>query len=504
MADLLHWGLALAAVIAAGSALLVHDPRRRVVAMSVAIALAPALVAVESWDDERLRDLRSNPPALVFALVGGAALIAALAALIRRRPAYLALLAVAALPFRVPLEAGGDSANLLLPLYVVIAAGVLATWLRPARAAEVAGEGAFSRAVRWLPAALAGSLLLYTVQGVYSGDFENAAAKIGFFFVPFAVLAALLVRVEWSPRLLTLALGVAVAEAILFAFVGFGQYAVRDLFWNPAIIEANELHAYFRVNSLFWDPNIFGRYLAVTIVAVAAAMIWEPRAGRTAAWGAVALVLLVALATTLSQSSLIALLAGLAVLAALRWSALWTGVACGAALLAVIVAFAASGKLELGSEKSLNVQTSGRAELIRGGLELAETHPIAGRGSGSFEEEFKQRFRTGDEAATDVSHTEPVTVAAEQGTVGFIAYIAVLVLAAAALASGIRAYAPGLRRGGAVLADDERRVVGVARAALLAALLAMIVHSLSYAAFFTDPITWTLFAIGLALTGRRE
>ena len=50
----------------------------------------------------------------------------ALAWLVHRRPIALPLLAVAALPFRVPVSIGDSAANLLLPLYAVIAAGTLA------------------------------------------------------------------------------------------------------------------------------------------------------------------------------------------------------------------------------------------------------------------------------------------------------------------------------------------------------------------------------------------
>ena len=34
------------------------------------------------------------------------------------------------------------------------------------------------------------------------------------------------------------------------------------------MIRSNEFHTYFRVNSVFWDPNIYGRYLALVIVVV--------------------------------------------------------------------------------------------------------------------------------------------------------------------------------------------------------------------------------------------
>ena len=137
--------------------------------------------------------------------------------------------------------------------------------------------------------ALAAFVVLYAVQGIHSDDFSQAAVNVGFFLVPFAVLAALLARVDWTPRVLGWALAILVAEALLFSVVAFAEYGLRELLWNQTIIEANEIHAHFRVNSLFWDPNIFGRYLAVTIVAVVAVMLWQRATRVVAVAGLVAL-----------------------------------------------------------------------------------------------------------------------------------------------------------------------------------------------------------------------
>ena len=56
----------------------------------------------------------------------------------------MTLCVAAVLPFRIPVEAGGETANLLVPLYLVIAAGGLA-WavprLRPGRARRRAPRG---------------------------------------------------------------------------------------------------------------------------------------------------------------------------------------------------------------------------------------------------------------------------------------------------------------------------------------------------------------------------
>ena len=64
---------------------------------------------------------------IVAPLAIGIVALAALAYAFFRWPLLLPLAIVAALPFRVPLHAGGDTANLLVPLYLVIAAGVLST-----------------------------------------------------------------------------------------------------------------------------------------------------------------------------------------------------------------------------------------------------------------------------------------------------------------------------------------------------------------------------------------
>ena len=45
------------------------------------------------------------------------------------------------------------------------------------------------------------------------------------------------------------------------------------------MIAANQFESYFRVNSVFWDPNVYGRFLALVMIAVAAAsLLWTRRA----------------------------------------------------------------------------------------------------------------------------------------------------------------------------------------------------------------------------------
>jgi O-antigen ligase len=321
------------------------------------------------------------------------------------------------------------------------------------------------------------------VQALYSSDVEAATKNIAFFHVPFAVLFCLLVDVPWTPRIARAAFATVVGLAALFAAIGLYQYATRTLFFdNEKVLLANELKPYFRVNSLFFDPNIYGRFLALAMVLVAAALLWARTRRVVWACAGVLTLLWAGLVPSLSESSFAALAVGLVVLAALRWSwkpVLGAALIAGAVSVAVAIAAPSAVGIETGSFDELNKSTSGRAELVRGGLEMARDRPVAGFGSGSFAERYRHREHLLSPRSPAESHTIPVTVAAEQGVIGLVAYV-VLVLTA---------FAVVLRRVG------HR----AARAAVAAAFAALFVHTLVYASFLEDPMTWALLAAAVAL-----
>jgi O-antigen ligase len=328
-----------------------------------------------------------------------------------------------------------------------------------------------------------------------------------FFFVPFALLFSQLRDVRWSRNLLAACLGVLVVLALGFSAIGFWEYDHRELLWNPKVINANQFESYFRVNSVFWDPNIYGRFLALVMVALAAVMLWSDRL-RTAARTAVLLaVLWGGLVLTFSQSSFASLLAGLAVLAALRWDARRTAAvsAVGIALAALFVlAFQGALRLHLGSSSGLNKATSGRTDLIRGGAELFASRPLWGHGSGSFARAYRLERKGNEQQATSASHTLPITVAAEQGVIGLATYGLVLFAAFATLAGWTgagTARAPPLERahGDGALRGADLEAFSVAGAALAAAFATLVVHTMMYAAFLEDPFTWVILALGLAI-----
>ena len=124
-------------------------------------------------------------------------------------------------------------------------------------------------------------LLLYALQALYSTDLEQALKNFCLFYVPFAVLFVLLLDTIWTRELLRTSLAVTVGLALVFAAIGCVEFATGHLLIsNEKVVEANDLLPYFRVNSLFFDPNIFGRYLALTMILLAAVLLWTRRASR--------------------------------------------------------------------------------------------------------------------------------------------------------------------------------------------------------------------------------
>ena len=271
---------------------------------------------------------------------------------------------------------------------------------------------------------LLGGIVLYALQAVYADDSAKALEQVVFFYVPFALLFALLRGLPWTPRQLAWGGGALVVLALVFAAIGFWEFQTRSLLLNPKVIASNQVEEYFRVNSLFFDPNIYGRFLALVMLGLASVLLWAkrprtPGAGRSSAlavlWGG--------LITTLSQSSFAALLLGLAVLAWLRWGGK-----------VVIVPGAGRGRRRRrGDRVRLRQQPAARPRRLEVARQrdLGPLRPDARAASTS---RATSRCWAGARAAStpstaatstaraarrpSASHTIPITVAAEQGIIG--------------------------------------------------------------------------------------
>jgi O-antigen ligase len=432
----------------------------------------------------------------ILGALAAAAIVGALTLVMRRRPDAFPLLAIFALPFRLPISTDGRTVNLLIPLYLVIAAGTLGQlvprWLHR-RSLETPRPRPI--ALEWL---LLGAVVLYAFQSIYSTDHTKAAENIAFFYIPFGLLFMLLRDVRWTRELILRCLGIAVALAVVFAGIGFVEYYRKTLFLNPKVIASDQYGNYFRVNSLFFDPNIYGRFLAIVMIAVTTVVLWARHRREVLIGAGVLAWLLAGLITSFSQSSIAALLLGMTVLAAYRWDARATLYVAGALLaVVVVVVFAAPPSLHFGlkgSGGSTSNATSGRTKLISGGLELFADRPLYGYGSGSFETEYKRHGNASAANAVSASHTIPITVAAEQGIIGLAVYVALLVAAFTTLLRGAGRSPPRPKPG-----ETGLWPASPFRIALAACFAALVLHTWTYADFLEDPITWTLLGIGVAL-----
>ena len=335
-------------------------------------------------------------------------------------------------------------------------------------------------AVLWLERLLAGYVILYALQAAYSPKFTTALQQVVFFYVPFALAYCLLRRLDWTPRLIRICLLVLAGLAVVFALVGFVEYDTKTIFLNPKLIASNAVHAYFTVNSVFFDPNIFGRFLALVMILLGAVLLYSRRQRTLLITVGVLAILWIALVLTLSRSSIGALLVGLGALAAVRWR-VGRAVFVAVGVVALAAAVIAITPTTFGLNQGLNGASSGRPSLVTGGIDLFAARPLWGYGSGSFSTEYSAHHHHIGQTLSD-SHTIPITIAAEQGLIGLLAYIALVLAALVVLFRRCRAEP--------------------ARVAIAAAFLALLFHTMLYADFLEDPITWTLLAIGTALALR--
>jgi putative inorganic carbon (hco3(-)) transporter len=381
-------------------------------------------------------------------------------------------------PIRVGVHVGGASSKLLVPLYVVILGAVVKLgW-------ELVHGDERIRELRFAVWPLAAYIGWTGLSVAWSKDVQQGAIEVLAFYVPFALLAITVARLPWS-KLGVRALYAEVAVmAVVFSAIGFYQYDTRDIFQNPKVIYANAYAPYFRVNSVFWDPSVYGRFLVIAMVP-SLVLIVRGRSPRLALAAAAAVVVTwFGLLISFSQSSFAALLVVVLALAFVAWR--WR------ALVAVVLAIAVLAGISVAQPQirrsiqhhttgGLNNATSGRFSLVANGIRIAAHHPVLGVGVGGFKRAYADRVHLkGKDPKKAASHNTPVTVAAETGLVGLGLFAWLLV---ATLRQAWR------RRGQTAL------VAGLGIAAIL-------VHSLFYNAFFEDPMTWALFGL-VALSARK-
>ena len=469
-----HGDLAqLAAVVGAVGAatLLLARTKVELLAGLGVAAIGEALLAVALIPGHDLK-LFVSPATHLAALLFGIAVIAAAAWALVRWPEAVPVVLLAAAPFRISTSVGTQKAYLLDPLYVVLAASLLALVVRALR-------GQATRSLPRFVAIPAAAFVLFAgISLLWTWDLRQGSIELLFFLFPFSALVVAVVRSpfeRWHPRALAVTL---VALAALFSGAALFQRITRGHLLASDVDRSNAYTSFFRVTSLFKDPSVFGRNVVIAIGVLLVA-IWL---GRIRFWLGAALVafLFAGLYFAYSQSSYAALFAvAVAVAYALGGPTLRRVVVIGAAVCVLAgAAFVAVTAVNDSARKA----TSGRTRLVRVAWIVFEHHPLVGVGIGGQPKASKEEAKTELSAKRDRSHTTPLTVAAELGIVGFLIY-------AALMAAAIRVLQLVTRR---------NRALGLGAAAVF---LALFVHSLFYAGFFEDPIVWGVIGVAVWALG---
>ena len=420
----------------------------------------------------------ASPAFLAAGAMAGAVVVAALAFAFYRWPWLPPVLALACVAARLPLKLHGSTYNLLVPLYVVIGAAAVLLAYEIFRGDERARE---LGPIAW---PLAAFVTWSSLSLVWSLDIREGSIYLDAFLLPFTLLAVAFVRLRWSRRLLLGLLAELAGLALLFTFVGIYQWQTREIFWNQKLGVSNAYAPFFRVNSVFWDPSVYGRFLAVAMLGCLVLVIARVRR-PWAVVATVAIVLLwIGLLLSFSQSSFAALLAGVVAAALVSWR--WRA-AIPLTIAAVLVAGLGLATPQLRAKLfdkthgGLNSITSTRASLVVRGIRIALHHPLAGVGVGGFRHAYGDLTGIkGLKLQKVASHTTPVTVAAETGVPGLALYAWLLAVALVA----------AFQRAGPSFSGRVQLVCAVA-------LVSIAVHSLFYASFFEDPMVWGFLAIAV-------
>jgi len=415
-----------------------------------------------------------------FAAATAAAVV--LAVVFRRWPWVFGFLALLTAPIRVPVEFGAADANLLVPLYLVLAGGALVLLYEllrdPPRVREL---GIFALPLSAFAAWLAATTF-------WADNHRDAAVDYVFFVVPFALLALLVARLPWNRSALRGAFGLLIAMAVAFAGVGIYQWITKEIWWNPKVQVFNAVKNPFRVNSVFWDPSIYGRFLVIAILAALIIVLLKPERREAIVLMALIPVMWIGLLFSFSQSSFAALVVGTAVVAlfAWRWRAL---IAIAAVALVAVPVVALAPQFDdvraslQGEDGGFNRLTGGRWDQATSGIDVARANPALGVALGGYLDAYAEQAGLTRAPDRQAQHAAPVTIAAEAGLPGVVLFL-VLVLVGLA--------APLLAARGDPAAQPVAFVAGIA-------FVVIVVHSLFYSAFFEDPLMWG--AVGLAALG---
>ena len=459
-----------AAVVGAFGACGLLLARERILFLAGLAALVAAEIGLAYALVPDAPSLLTESAARIGALGFAAILGLGLALVFVRYPAAAPVALLLAAPFRLSVGLGNQEAFLLVPLYGVLVAATLALAYRVLRGGDFP-------AVPYLIAVPTAALVaLSGISLLWAKDPRAGTIALVFFYFPFTFLLSIVALTrprDWTWRALAAAL---VAVTSVFAAIGVYQaWSHTEILAKQDVQLANAYSAFFRVTAVFQDPSVYGRHLVLGVVVVLT-VLWLALL-RPAIGLPVLALLTIGLYFSYSQTSFVALFC------AVRVGYLHAGVKRKRGVVqagsAPHVLAAGVVVLAEGDGDTTKQVTSDRSTLVAVTWPVYAAHPVVGVGIGSQPLMSRREEDARRQKSKNVSHTTPLTVAAELGTIGLLVYLAFLAALGRAIFEVWRRHRP----------------LGLALAGCSTAL---VVQSFFYGGFFEDPFVWGIAAVAAA------
>lgn len=410
-----------------------------------------------------------------------------------RKTEWLLWLMILALPLRIALPAGLTTVRLLFPLYFLITLAILVYMMRRIGKKDTAGNfGQIS-----LP-----MLLFILVMGyslIYSLNIRQGMINFYSFYLSFAALYFIILNFMKDEKMIKRSLNLFLGYGIFLSLFGIFEFLTRKIYFSPALAEANQRATIFRINSIFWDPNMFGKFLVV-IILIALAFVFFRAPWKNKYLPLSALIICTpALILTYSRSSMLALFFGIIFLIlyffrlkGLVFIFLLCLIISGAVLL--IKPDLIKQQISWKKLEKINTLSEGRIPLIKGGLRIFLERPLLGYGLGSFSDkyvktpEFAQYEKEQEGKSTRInktSHNTWITLLAEEGVIGLAVALFFVIAIFFYLVRFIK--------------STNKMEFKVVEVGILATFIAFIIHSMFYSTFFEDPFMWFILGISFVI-----
>ena len=336
------------------------------------------------------------------------------------------------------------------------------------------------------------ALLAIVVLGVAWSDSlkpENAILIMPM-YVAFVFIAPSLIE---DRRDIERIVGAFLLVAALLALVAIAQRLFGVFNWRTILIQSDSYS--YRSNATFADPNNLARYLAISMsLAVGLLLSTGPR--RQTVYLAIPMlaVCAVAIVATASRSGWLMLVFCTFLVVLISPISRYTkgklvlGSAGALAAMLSLLLFQGGADAERVKSLASGVQVIGQREfLIKAGWQMFKDSPLIGVGSGNYQHSLVTSYLDiiPEWARTTLSHTSLVSLLAELGIVGVLAFLFVFVRLGISV---VRAYF-------ATAVDYNRLIIGW----LGASMLGIVLVSQSEGRLLDEPFLWLILAMFVAL-----